>query len=335
MKPFNTLGKRGQVARLKRVAEKALDDFGMREVSLTPLVHMANTTFRVETADGERYVIRIHTPANGSLTPGRTEDQIRSEMEWLAALRRDTDLVVPVPVRTRDDKLLTRVEVEGVPEARVCVLFRWVDGRFMDEGLTPRHLERVGIFIARLHEHSTRQFVPPEGFIRPTPDALPPQLADEIVNTFAEVRPQEDVAVVRAVIEKMQLVLEALGTGPDVFGLIHADLHQWNYLFRKGEVRAIDFDDCGWAHFLYDLTVTLSELPHTQEYPQLRAALLKGYRSVRPLPEEHEVYLPVLLAFRELQLTTWFIEQREHPAFRSWEQDAMNGVKSMKALAGV
>lgn len=334
MKPFHTLTKRGQVLRLKRMAEKALCDFGIEEAILVPLEHMANTTFRVETADGGRYVMRIEAPSSSTALPPRTEDQVRSEMEWLAALARDTDLVIPIPVRTRDNRLLTKVAVEGVPEAQVCVLFRWIDGRFVNKGLTPRHIERVGIFTAQLHEHTTRQFIPPAGFTRPYPDQLSPEMADAIVKTFREVRPQEELNVVQFVIEKAQHVFEELGTGPEVYGLIHADLHQSNYLFHRGEVRAIDFDDCGFAHFLYDLAVTLSELAYKQNYPQLRAALLRGYRSMRPLSEDHESRLDTLMAFRVLQLTIWFIEQRNHPAFvKWWEEDVLDGVRWMKKLA--
>lgn len=36
-------------------------------------------------------------------------------------------------------------------------------------------------------------------------------------------------------------------------GLIHGDLHQENYLFCRGAVGAIDFDDCGYGHFLCQL----------------------------------------------------------------------------------
>jgi len=288
MKPFDTLTYRGQVARLKRLAGQALLDYTIGEAHLTPLAHMANTTFLVKANDGERYVIRIQPPRSSEAIPRRTEDQIRSEMEWLAALQRDTDLVVPEPVRTRDGQLITRASIEGVPEVRVCVMFRWVDGQFLDKSLTPDHLERVGVFTARLHEHAALHFDPPEGFTRPRPDDLPDKVVNSIVGTFAEVRPKEDVAVVAEVLEKVQGALAALGTGPDVFGLIHADLHQSNYLFHRGEVRAIDFDDCGYAHFLYDFAVTLRELGHKPDYPQLKAALLKGYRSVRPLPVEHE-----------------------------------------------
>ena len=43
-------------------------------------------------------------------------------------------------------------------------------------------------------------------------------------------------------------------------GLIHADLHYENFLFHDGVARAIDFDDCGWGFYLYDVAVTLWEL---------------------------------------------------------------------------
>jgi len=336
VKPFQTLSKRGQIARLAKLAEQALLDFDVESLSLVPLEHMANTTFRVEAANGDRYVLRIQNPSASAVAPERSDAEVRSEMEWLTALHHDTDLIIPVPLRTHNNDLLTRVEVEGVPEARTCVLFRWVDGRFINKGLTPRHLERVGVFMAALHEHVTRQFVPSAEFTRRAPDGLPPDVVDSILNTVAAVRPPQDVRLVEAIIDRVQRVFDALGTGPDVFGLIHADLHQSNYLFHAGQVRAIDFDDCGYAHFLYDFAVTLNEVMHKPHYLQLRSSLLHGYRSGRPLPEEHERYLDIIVALRDLQLITWFIEQRNHPAFtRLWEEEVVYGLQRIKALTQV
>ena len=335
MKPYQNLTKRGQVARLKLLAEEALRDYDIGKISFTPLEHMANTTFRIDAEDGQRFVIRIQNPSSSEAIPQRREEQLRSEMEWLAALNRDTDLVVPAPVSTRDNKLLTKAQVEGVPEERVCCLFRWVDGRFINKGLTPQHIKCVGIFTARLHEHVTKQFSPSKGFTRPTPDNLSSEVATSIINNFKEVRHAQDVTIVRAVIEKVQGVLDALGTEPKVYGLIHADLHQWNYLFRGGEVRAIDFDDCGFGHFLYDITVTLFNLLDNKDYPQLRTAFFQGYRSIRPLPEEHEAYIETLFAFRELQMGNWYIEQRNHPAFSDWEKVVSYGLGAIKTFAGV
>jgi Ser/Thr protein kinase RdoA (MazF antagonist) len=209
------------------------------------------------------------------------------------------------------------------------VLFRWIEGRFLDESLSPEHLEQVGRFTARLHEHAGR-FVPSESFTRRWPDRVTDELVEKIVAAVSEMRPQEDVELARKALASTQSALAELGTGLDAYGLIHADLHQANYLFHNGEVRAIDFDDCGYAHFIYDLAVTLSEVANRDNYPEMRAALLKGYRSVRPLPEEHEAYLPVLMAFRELQLVKWFIEERDHPAFENWEEYVSSGFAWMK-----
>ena len=40
--------------------------------------------------------------------------------------------------------------------------------------------------------------------------------------------------------------------GSDEGGLIHADLHLGNALFQRGQVKLIDFDDCGTGPRLYD-----------------------------------------------------------------------------------
>jgi Ser/Thr protein kinase RdoA (MazF antagonist) len=113
-----------------------------------------------------------------------------------------------------------------------------------------------------------------------------------------------------------------LGDGPEVSGLIHADLHQENYLFCGGQVAAIDFDDCGHGPFVYDLAVTLSELQHRGDYPALRAGLLTGYRSVRPLTAEQERLIDIFIALRFVQLMMAKIEERDQPMFRdTWVAD--------------
>ena len=81
-------------------------------------------------------MLRIHRPAL------RTVEAVRSEIMWLAALRRDTDLVVPEPVSSLHLDHVTVINVEGIPEPRICILFHWINGRFLDDGLTPAHLAR-------------------------------------------------------------------------------------------------------------------------------------------------------------------------------------------------
>lgn len=333
MQKFETLSFRGQLGRLRRLAEDALVEYGIDCSRLVPLAHAENTTFRVDTPSEERYVLRIHRTTGTPFHPPRSLAEVWSETTWISALRRGTGLAVPEPVPTVDGSLLTLVASESVPEPRICVLFRWGPGRFLDAGLTPSHLERVGGFIARLHDHALG-FVPPAGFERWRIGDLSGEVTAYVASIVGERYGSGATSIVEVVMDLVEQARRELGTGPEVFGLIHADLHQENYLFHRGEVRAIDFDDCGFGHFAYDLAVTLSELRERSNYAIFRAGLLRGYRAVRPLPVEHERYLEVFHGLRLMQLTLWFLEQRDHPAFPDWEAEVREGLADLGTLAG-
>src|SRR5205814_10646356 len=122
-----------------------------------------------------------------------------------------------------------------------------------------------------------------------------------------------EIAIVHRVVARDRQARAILGASRDVFGLIHADFHHGNYLFDRGSVRAIDFDDCGFGHYLYDLVVTLSAARGWSNYPVLRAALLAGYRDERPLPPEHEQCIPALMASRRLSLMVWRVIRWKRP----------------------
>jgi hypothetical protein len=48
-------------------------------------------------------------------------------------------------------------------------------------------------------------------------------------------------------------VMEGLGKGADAYGMIHGDMYPENVLFKAGEVYPIDFEDCGFGHWLWDI----------------------------------------------------------------------------------
>ena len=90
---------------------------------------------------------------------------VGSELDWLTALRADTGLSVPEPVRTTNGKLTTAAASPDVPEPRVCSLLRWMDGRVHSSVPRQVHLRRLGSVMARLHNHAG-QWCPPPGFAR-------------------------------------------------------------------------------------------------------------------------------------------------------------------------
>ncbi|MGW4063834.1 phosphotransferase enzyme family protein [Amycolatopsis sp. NPDC004747] len=276
-RPFAELDRAGRTRRLRRLAEAALTSYAVPVARLTPLANGHNTVFRVDGADGHRYALRVQRPDG----PGVA--QVRAEMAWLATLCRETDLVVPQPVPTRARDLVTVVADPAVPEPRTCVLAHWVEGRFLDERLSAPQLYAVGEVTARLHLHGARM----NGLDRRRVDDLT-EFGRTQVDGFSAAVVDRAVAAaggderIRGAVARVRAVRTELGYGSDAFGLVHGDLHQDNYLLHRGRVRVIDFDDCGYGHYAYDLAVALDALRHLPQREELREALLDGYRSVRP-----------------------------------------------------
>jgi Ser/Thr protein kinase RdoA (MazF antagonist) len=286
--------------------------------------HGENTTFQVRatTGDGvvERFLLRVHRPARH----GRGIDStaaVRSELCWLTALRAETDLLVPEPLRTRDGELTTSASAPGVPEPRVCSVLRWMDGRMHTAAPRPVHLHRLGSAMARLHNHAD-SWRRPSDFVRIRWDweAFFGDVMEYGGLNAARVwdlLPEELRRSFERVAVRSREVMARFGDGTDVVGLIHADLHLGNALFAGGEVRLIDFDDSGIGYRLYDVAVALWELRHHADYDAFSAALVAGYTRHRPLPADHLAYLDTFIAVREVAFGLWYAgTARVNPVFR-------------------
>jgi Ser/Thr protein kinase RdoA (MazF antagonist) len=99
--------------------------------------------------------------------------------------------------------------------------------------------------------------------------------------------------------------LAAFGSGPQRYGLVHADLRLANLLVHDGETYLIDFDDCGWGWFLYDFGAAVSFFEHDPRIPELTDAWVRGYRTVQDLPAVDEAELPTFVMMRRLLLVAW------------------------------
>ena len=351
MDAFASLSRRAQLRWLRRLGRTALASYGLEEARLTLLRYEQNTTFRVD-ARGGPFVLRINRPRV------HTPDTIGSEMAWLSALRRDTDLGVPEPVTARDDSLVIVARDPGVPEPRVCVLLRWLDGRFIDQRLTSAQLQRVGALEGHLQQHAA-SWTQPSGFLRPRVDTLTdaakvdsiaqsaavarhgdhptPEDGDRSLRLVKALISTDDAEVFARALEIVWATTRTLAKVTSAFGLIHGDLHHENFLFHRSAARAIDFDDCGWGFHLYDLAVTLSELVGRQRYDELRDALLEGYAQIRSLPDDHAIHLEALFILRRMQILLWVLESRQHAAFRdtwqAWARDELDAIAaSIEAL---
>ena len=261
-------------------AQTALARYALGSATLTFQGDSENTTFRVHVRESAtRFLLRRHKPRQQA---HHTEDALRSEMDWLAAIRADTDIAAPGPIANQDGGWVT--DISGA----LWTLTAWVEGRFLSDQHMPSRALRAGETLARLHRHG-ETWTRTEGFSRPRHDA---QALSEHLETYRRAAADGlltpgDLAVIEAAGEQIFAVMGEVGEARSDFGLIHGDFHNHNYLFWRGEVRPIDFSLCGDGHYLADLGYALCGLHH-------RGEGLTGYQSIRPLPTPH---LPLIETF--------------------------------------
>jgi Ser/Thr protein kinase RdoA (MazF antagonist) len=88
--------------------------------------------------------------------------------------------------------------------------------------------------------------------------------------------------------------------------IIHADLHGWNLMWHEDQLSIFDFDDCGYGVEAQDIAVALYYL----DTPEQDAALLDGYKSIRPLPVYSEKAMKAILLQRRLLLLNYLYETK-------------------------
>lgn len=311
MTAFETLTYDEQLDRFADAAEHILPAFGFIDSDITPLQYINNAVFAVDSPRGQ-YVLRVHR--RGQKPP----EYIESEMRWLGDIHAHTDLCVPKPIRTLDDSLLAWTSVDDLNEPVSCVLLAWVEGSSIKpEDTTPDQARQLGSFLGRLHNFSAA-YQPPPGFVRPRLDweglfgQRSPYNPGEGVHIFTP----EQVAVMDAVAQRVQDVMQALDSDPAGFGLIHADFIAKNYFFADDDVCAIDFEDCAFGYYLYDLAPPLLNFSPLAHYADLKNAIWEGYTAQRPLPDPYRDYLETFVAGRHVASCRWIAGNLDNPHVR-------------------
>jgi Ser/Thr protein kinase RdoA (MazF antagonist) len=307
---FSTLTLEQQAERLQTLAVEALEKFGISsEAKLELIKYRENAVFGVEDPKtGDRFVIRVHRPGY------QTEQTIRSEMQWMDALR-EADVYTPTPLAGIDGKKVQKVSVESVPQARLCSMLHWVDGIPLAEDNPTEAYHLLGQVNARFHRH-IKTWKLPDGFQRQSWDENGMFGENPLWGHFKDLealnKEQLDLMYqARAVVLNR---LEKYGKGPDRFGLIHADLMAENILLHEGNPYVIDFDDSGFGWFMYDLaTLVAVNIPDEDEARVAINAWVEGYRSVESLADEHLDELPTFLMCRYLVGLGWLHTRKETP----------------------
>lgn len=304
-------------ARYRALAAAALTHYALDEPTVTFVGHNAGVSYRVDTPrTGRRFLLKIAEPVGEG--DGGEPARVHSTLLWLAALARETELVVQEPVPNRQGELLTPVFVDDLPAPFYCSLQQWVDGDHVAGDFTPAQTHRIGVTLATLHQHGSR-WVPVSTLAADELDAPWVSACEQRLRRVVDEGnlPSDVWNTVAEACRRVCATMDALGRQPEVWGPVHRDLHHRNVLFRGDQVWPIDFGAFTRAHFSYDLGVTLYHVMY-QEDVSVRRALLAGYHSKRPRvalgPLEAEAFL-CAAALSNLAFQVTIPRQRASPLF--------------------
>src|SRR5580692_4184977 len=128
--------------------------------SVTLLTVSENATFALRDSDGRELVLRVHRVGYSSA------EEIRSELAWMNALRRDGVIETAAPLPGVNGELVQTLESPSGRAPRYAVAFERLPGREPEAGAdAPRWFERLGELTARMHGHA-KSWTLPKGFRR-------------------------------------------------------------------------------------------------------------------------------------------------------------------------
>jgi Ser/Thr protein kinase RdoA (MazF antagonist) len=305
VKAFDDLTEQGRLARLRRLALEALGHYDLEVRRVRLLAHDSNATFRVDTADGTR-VIRV-----GIAGPvGHSAQTVASEMAWLDALARETDIAVPRPVPNRSGEFVTVARDPGVPEPRNCVVLTWLPGKLVDRVMSPSTMAGLGALAAGLHAHGAT-FSPGEGFTRRYDRVFPYSEDNVLFDTrHRDLMPPGRAAVFETARRHVGEAIAALAAAEPP-RLIHGDLHRWNVMVHRDRLSPFDFEDMLWGWPIQDIAVTLYYEWGSEAFGDLAGAFRTGYETVSPWPERGAGEIATFIVGRTLVLANDVLAQPE------------------------
>jgi len=110
--------------------------------------------------------------------------------------------------------------------------------------------------------------------------------------------------------------MDSLPKDRDSYGLIHADMHQWNFLIRDGEINVFDFDDSLYGWFALDIGIALYHAlwwgrTNDTGYDftkDIIKSFINGYLSANQLSDFWLSKIPLFMRYRQICKFSWYYD---------------------------
>lgn len=292
MQAYNDLTPAGKLRRLHGLAGEALACYDLQAPRLVYHGFDTNLLYRVTTAAGERFMLRLAVPG------WRTFEDLRSEALWLEALGRDTAILAPHIVPARSGQYVLPLTRPDISDTWNVSLMSWAPGRLLGGYLTPRNLAMMGALFADLHQHGG-SWTPPAGFTTRRFEHWLSRGEENLIVEAGSSSPDQaqsqPVAALpahaRDLLNRLHRHVESAYAAIDRADLrvIHCDLWHDNIKLYRGRLHPFDFEDTVWGFRSHDIAMAMLDLLETTGeagYPGLLAAFRRGYQAHMAWPDD-------------------------------------------------
>ncbi len=235
------------------IRSEALRRFGLTPVSLEILPDASHSYVYDCRRDGGSHILKI------THTIHRQPHNILGELDFINFLA-DGGVTVPRAVRSLSGNLVETIAAEGEDTGEfIVVAYEKAPGALVDwRTWTPHMFERWGALIGRMHALTKRYELSDESIRRRF------WHQDTDWNIDADVyrgRPK-----FREKARRTRDWLLTLPTDRSCFGLIHSDVHQFNFFYHEGSVLPFDFDNTHYDWFVSDFTTVVVNVVVCQQH---------------------------------------------------------------------
>ena len=250
--------------------------------------------------DGKHYILRF------SSRPAEKISETEAEIEWLYYLA-EKNITVALPLNATNGALVISTQDNG--EHHIVTAFETLVGEFWNKNNPAKWNETVfynwGKVMGDIHR-LTKDFEPSsDNITRSTFDGRF-ALDDNVKNCPS----------VNAIIENLIKEMMALPKDKDSYGLIHSDMHPWNFLLDGDKINVFDFDDSLHGWFALDIGIALyhalwwgrKDDAGNDFTNSIILNFIKGYLSANDLSDFWLAKIPLFMKFRQICKFSWFFD---------------------------
>jgi Ser/Thr protein kinase RdoA (MazF antagonist) len=237
-----------------------------------------------------KLVVRVTPPGH------KTPNEVEAEIDWLVYLS-ENDAPVEHVISSQNDNLVEIIDTNAGKISVVC--FEWAHGHLVSkEDFSPQLFQTWGQAVGTLHR-LTKDYKPPSQ----QSDRIQ-WFDDEYLNRALIPSDQETV------LQRFDSLIDYFKEQPTTrnsFGLIHQDVHHDNLFLDGKRLTILDFDDCVYGFFIFDVANALGfsiwEKPEKMSNSQFADFYLKyfmtGYQKENQLDDSWMEDLPKALKLFE------------------------------------